>query len=370
MPRTAHRDRLSFKLAAAASCTARACALANAQTPDTIGGWQMQDAAKVSAAAETVSSGAFRPAGWYRATVPGTVLTTLVDNKVYPEPLYGENMRQIPESLNKASYWFRTEFPVPASFAHRHTWVHFGGINYSADVWVDGHMCGTMRGAFIRGDFDVTPWVRPGHTAVLAVLIHPQPHPGVPHEHTIANGLGANGGETAIDGPTFLSTIGWDWLPAVRDRDTGLWQPVTLSSTGPVVVHDPFVVSDLNRDYSSADLHLTTTLENLSDKSVTGELVGTISGQGGDITFRHPVTLAPSSRQEIALRTSPASTCSSRSCGGPTATARKTCRTCRCSSSPGPRRQTSKPCSSACAVSSTASPTPRTSPSASTASAS
>ena len=74
----------------------------------TVGGWQLQDTAKMSAPASIVSERNYTPAGWYPATVPGTVLTTLVNNKVYPEPLYGENMRAIPESLNKTSYWYRT----------------------------------------------------------------------------------------------------------------------------------------------------------------------------------------------------------------------------------------------------------------------
>ena len=73
----------------------------------------------------------------------------------------------------------------------------------------------------------------------MAVLVTPQPHPGVPHEHTLRDGVGKNGGVTAIDGPTFLSTIGWDWIPAIRDRDTGIWQKVFLSATGPVSVERP-----------------------------------------------------------------------------------------------------------------------------------
>ena len=179
----------------------------------TINGWQMQDVAKVADAPAVVSTSGFHPDAWYKATVPGTVLTTLVDNGVYPEPLYGENMRAIPESLNKASYWYRATFAVPAGYKGRHTWIHFAGINYSAQVWVNGHEAGTIRGAFIRGDFDISDFVNPGRSAVLAVLVAPQPHPGVPHEHTVALGVGRNGGESAIDGPTFLSTIGWiGWL--------------------------------------------------------------------------------------------------------------------------------------------------------------
>src|SRR5438270_4248127 len=155
----------------------------------TISGWQMQDAAKVSAPPAVIASAGFKPDAWYTATVPGTVLSTLVDNKVYPEPLYGENMRAIPESLNKTSYWYRAAVNVPAAYKGRHTWLHFGGVNYSAQVWVNGHDAGTMRGAFIRGDFDITAWVKPGSVAVLAVLVSPQPHPGVPHEHTVALGV-------------------------------------------------------------------------------------------------------------------------------------------------------------------------------------
>ena len=273
-----------------------------AQEPSqNISGWQMQDATKVSAAPADVAGASYKPEGWYTATVPGTVLTTLVNNKVYPEPLYGENMRAIPESLNKDSYWYRTVFTVPKSYKGRHTWLHFGGVNYSAQVWVNGQQAGTMRGAFIRGDFDVTNYVKPGSRAVLAVLVSPQPHPGVPHEHTVALGEGKNGGETAIDGPTFLSTIGWDWIPAIRDRDTGIWLPVTLDSSGPVLVKDPFVMSDLAASHKAADLKISASLENMSAAPVSGTLVGVISGQGKEIKFQKPVTIAANSSEPITL---------------------------------------------------------------------
>ncbi|MGA9392101.1 MAG: sugar-binding domain-containing protein, partial [Candidatus Sulfotelmatobacter sp.] len=269
----------------------------------------MQDSTKVAASAPIISTTSFDPQGWYAATVPGTVLTTLVNNGVYPDPLYGENMRAIPESLNKTSYWYRTTFTVPAAYKGRHTWLHFGGINYSAQIWVNGHQAGTMRGAFIRGDFDISEFVRPGRRAALAVLVTPQPHPGIPHEHDVANGVGKNGGETAIDGPTFLSTIGWDWLPAVRDRDTGIWLPVTMDATGPVIVKDPFITADLSASHQNADLSLSTTLENKSPKPTTGTLTGVIqlqnprgqSLQNEQITFHKSVTIAANGTIGIAL---------------------------------------------------------------------
>src|SRR5690348_7935833 len=90
---------------------------------ETISGWQMQEASKVSDAGEVVSTARFHTDHWYAATVPGTVLTTLVNNGVYPEPLYGENMRDIPESLNKTPYWYRASWVVPKFHKGDHTWL-------------------------------------------------------------------------------------------------------------------------------------------------------------------------------------------------------------------------------------------------------
>jgi hypothetical protein len=137
------------------------------------------------------------------------------------------------------------------------------------------------------------------------VLVAPQPHPGDPHEHTLRNGVGKNGGLTAIDGPTFLSTIGWDWLNAVRDRDTGIWQKVFLSATGPVLLKNPLVTTDLPLPRTdSSDVAVQATVENVSDQPMTGLLEGTIE----NIVFERQVELAPRSTQQIVFdaKTTPA----------------------------------------------------------------
>ena len=97
-------------------------------------GWQLQDAAKVPQAGAEASSVGFHTDGWHAATVPGTVLTSLVNDGVYPEPLYGENSRTnvIPESLCRTRWWYRTELTVPKSYVGRKIWLNFDGINYAA----------------------------------------------------------------------------------------------------------------------------------------------------------------------------------------------------------------------------------------------
>ena len=283
--------------------TANSEALAGSAVPSAVelsGGWQLQDAAKVTADGVAISGTAFSPEGWFKATVPGTVLTSLVNNGIYPEPLYGENNRpdKIPENLNKTPYWYRASFVVPKAYKGRQVWLNFDGINYSAEVWVNGSRVGTIRGAFIRGTFDVSKLVTAGKSATVAVLVSPQPHPGVPHEHTIANGMGKNGGESAIDGPTFLCTMGWDWIPAIRDRDTGIWQKVYLSATGPVLIKDPLVTTDLPLPKTdSADVAIKATVENVTDQPQKGVLKGSF----GDVSFEQEVEVAPRSSQIVSF---------------------------------------------------------------------
>jgi hypothetical protein len=258
----------------------------------------MQYATKVQGGGATVTERSFPTTGWYQATVPGTVLTTLVDNHVYAEPLLGENDRVIPDSLAYMPFWYRAVLTIPKSYAGRHVRLNFDGINYSAVVWVNGKQIGTMRGAFRRGIFDISDAVRPGKQAVLAVLVSPQPHPGVPHEHTLRDGVGYNGGVTSLDGPTFLSTIGWDWLQAVHDRDTGIWRKVWLSASGPVLVKDPEVTTDLKvPGLETADVTVKATLQNVSDKPQEGVLKGII----GSIAFERHVTLAPHASQDVTF---------------------------------------------------------------------
>lgn len=269
-------------------------------------GWKLAEISRVLQPGAQVAQPSYNASSWYTATVPGTVLTTLVNNKVYPEPLYGENNRPeiIPESLARTKYWYRTETMIPAGYAGKHVWLNFDGINYDAQVWVNGSQVGTIKGAFIRGNFDITNLVTPGKTAVIAVLISPQPHPGVSHEHTLRDGIGPNGGESAIDGPTFLCTMGWDWIPAIRDRDAGIWQKVYLSASGPVLVKEPLVTTDLPLPKTdSSNVTVQATVENVTDQPVKGVLKGTIapdeSGKAAPIAFEREVELAPHSKQVV-----------------------------------------------------------------------
>jgi len=255
----------------------------------TINGWRLAAAPDVQASAETVSKTGFDDAHWWVATVPGTVLATLVDRGVYPDPEIGLNNMAIPEKLSRQDYWYRTHLRLPADAAGRRLTLSFKGINYSAQVWVNGQAVGRVTGAFMRGVFDVSQQLKADQDNVIAVRISPPPHPGIPHEESLSAGAGENGGMLALDGPTFIATEGWDWIPGVRDRDTGLWQGVQLSASADVTVGDAQVVSTLHDDNREADLDIKVPLVNHASAAVSGELQASFDG----VELSQALTLNP-----------------------------------------------------------------------------
>jgi len=262
--------------------------------------WTLQSAAQAGGSAQQIAGPAYDASRWYPATVPGTVLTTLVDRGVYPDPAYGLNNLAIPESLSRQDWWYRTTFTLPASAkSGRHLFVTFKGINYASEIWVNGRRAGTTRGAFVRGSVDLGPYLNRGGANVVAVKVSPPPHPGIAHEESLAAGVGENGGVQAQDGPTFIATEGWDWIPSVRDRNTGLWQEVVLRSTGDVRVGDAQVVTALAPDHGEADVGIEVPVTNLSDRPVRTTVRATVRDRAGTlapIVVSRMLDVAPGTR--------------------------------------------------------------------------
>lgn len=186
---------------------------------------------------------------WLPATVPGTVLGTLVDQGHLPDPVAGFNNMRIPEALSRHTWWYRRALRLPRDLdtsAGRRIWLEFDGINHEATAWVNGVRVGSVAHPFARAAFDITDALA-GHRGehVLAVRVTPMPHPGTPGDKGPDGRTFLQSAHHYLDAPTYLAVSGWDWMPAVRDRVTGLWDHVRLRSTGAVVLGDPHVQTTL-----------------------------------------------------------------------------------------------------------------------------
>lgn len=287
----------------------------------------MQSSEEVAEGGDSLSSPRFTPKNyWFPVTVPCTVLTGLVANKVYPDPYIGMNNMLIPDandSFNKEyhlgqyshipgepnpwkrPYWYRTVFSVPAADKGRHFQLVFKGINYRAEVWLNGQMLADsakMVGMFEEFDLDASAAVRAGGDNALAVKIYPLDFPGLPSPPQLEalDDFFDNGGPTGDIGKnvTMLSSVGWDWIPEVHDRNMGIWQPVYLRTTGQVVISRPRIITELPGlpDTGLARLSIDVLLSNNSARSRQGSLRVTIgpdnfSAPDAVISFTRPATI-------------------------------------------------------------------------------
>ena len=200
------------------------------------------------------------PSAWIPAEVPGTVLSAFTDIGAVPDISYGNDQEYISDSYFNADFLYRGVLPFDGPEGRR-VFLDFGGINWKADVSLNGTALGSIDGAFTRGNFEVTGLVRQGDNEV-EVLIRRPAHPGAAKGSTLSR-IPPNGGILGADNPTFHASIGWDWIPTVRGRNIGIWRPVTFRTCGDVTVSDPLVQTVLNLpDTTHAEVTLEAVLSN------------------------------------------------------------------------------------------------------------
>lgn len=262
------------------------------------GNWKVQNASFVQQDGQNIASSNYDDSSWIIATVPGTVLTSYLNIGAIPDPYYADQQLQISESFfTYNDFWYRNSFEIPLSYEGKKVWLNFDGINWKADIFVNGTQAGSINGAYTRAKFDVTDLVNVGETNYLAILIHKVDNPN-PVKVKKYNQNCFNGGKLTADSPTVLCSLGWDWIPTIRGRNIGIYNNVFLSKTGDISIVDPYVKTDLPLpSTSSADIAISTELHNNSSKYITGILKGSI----GDITFSYDVTLDPFEKKQINL---------------------------------------------------------------------
>jgi mannosylglycoprotein endo-beta-mannosidase len=275
---TNFRYLLSFLLLASAS------PLAAQQRYELNTGWQAQPIAKVPAAGAQLSQPGYALAGWLPAVVPGTVLTTQLANKQVPDPFFGMNNERIPDIYRTGrdyyTYWFVKDFQEAPATGDGQVWLHLRGVNYSCEVFLNGQKLNkqTHHGMFLRQAYNITPYLAKGGRNRLAVLVYP-PDP-------VGNPNGGQGGDgTIARNVSTQYTAGWDWIRPIRDRNTGIWDKVTIEKTRAINLKNPHIITRVpgvrlpDGPQAPASLDATAELENPTAKAVSGTLQYTLAGQ-------------------------------------------------------------------------------------------
>jgi exo-1,4-beta-D-glucosaminidase len=255
--------------------------------------WQLQSSAKVRDSGAQISAPGYQASDWYAATVPATVVATLVANKVYADPTFGMNLRSIPGtsyppgtnfsndpmppgSPFAVPWWYRTQFEIPADYQGKQVWLHFDGINYRANIWLNGKKVAgesDIAGAWRTYDLNVTDAAQPGRQNGLAVEVF------APRAEDLAI--------------TFV-----DWNPMPADKDMGLWRGVSLASTGPVALRRPHVITHVDLPSAGvARLTVTAEIVNPTQQRVKAEVAGQIE----QARFQQAIELGPGETREVVF---------------------------------------------------------------------
>jgi exo-1,4-beta-D-glucosaminidase len=255
--------------------------------------WELQSSGKVAESGDLISLPNYQPNGWYSVTVPTTVVAALVKQGVFPDPNFGMNLREFPgmtypiggnfsnyamrqDSPFAVAWWYRKQFNLPASYQGKTIWLDFGGINYRANIWVNGKQIADLRqvaGAWRGYEFDISAVARAGTENVVAVQVW------APEKDDLAI--------------TFV-----DWNPAPPDKNMGLWREVDIRTSGPVALRYPAVITHLDSaGADAAQLTVTAQLKNTTTQPVRGNLKGRIES----IQFQQEVELAPNEVKDVTF---------------------------------------------------------------------
>jgi beta-galactosidase/beta-glucuronidase len=159
----------------------------SAQVTPLTAGWRAKKASEVNVDGCHLTKSDPDLSGWISATVPGTVLTTLVNNGRMPEPWFGMNNEEIPDVYNEGrdyyTYWFFTRFSAETLDSTKQAWINFRGINYRAEIYFNGKRISddTHEGMFLRQKYNVTSLLNRKDYNRLAVKVEPPLHPGNPN---------------------------------------------------------------------------------------------------------------------------------------------------------------------------------------------
>ncbi|MCC8426632.1 glycoside hydrolase family 2 TIM barrel-domain containing protein [Mucilaginibacter sp. UR6-11] len=293
----------TFSKVLLSACLLLVTQYASAQTSYELNtGWKCSPIKSVTDQGEIISDPAYPLSGWIPAVVPGTVLTTQLYNKQIPDPFYGMNNKLIPDIYHTGrdyyTYWFAKDFKEPMPTNDGQVYLNLRGVNYSCNIFFNGRQLNEKlhSGMFLRQRYNITKWLSKKGNNRLAIIVYP-PDP-------VGNPNGGQGGDGTIARNVSIQyTAGWDWIQPIRDRNTGIWDKVTIDKTGGVQLLDPHVVTLVpgvrlaTGLQQPAIIQVSAHLQNATSATVSGFLRYELEGK----TISKKVTLKAGELQEVRL---------------------------------------------------------------------
>ena len=181
------------------------------------------------------------------ATVPGTVHTDLIANKLIEDPFYRTNEEKI-QWIDKKDWEYGTTITIdPTTFKKSNIVLNFEGLDTYADVFFNDKLILKADNMFRIWEVNVKPVVKLGENQ-LRILFHSPINKGLELLKASSYGYPANNDQSEVDGigdkkvSVFTRKAGyhygWDWGP--RLVTSGIWRPITLKTWNDIRVTDVY----------------------------------------------------------------------------------------------------------------------------------
>ncbi len=188
---------------------------------------------------------------WRAATVPGTVHTDLLANKLIPDPYVGAPEAGL-QWIGLADWEYRARFDAPRALRDdARSDLVFEGLDTLAEVWLNGEKLLDADNAFRTWRVPVQGKLR-GKGNELRVVFHSPIAALLPKVQAMPHKIAGNYPSPYGDEPKDAMTAnfvrkpgyhyGWDWGP--RYVTAGVWRPVKLQGWDAVRIDDVHVRQD------------------------------------------------------------------------------------------------------------------------------
>ncbi|MEI6678120.1 MAG: sugar-binding domain-containing protein [Mariniphaga sp.] len=122
--------------------------------------------------------------------------------------------------------WYQRKIEIPDSWNGKRVILHFGGVDYQSNLYIDGKPVGTHFGGTSSFNYDITKFVTAGKSHNLVLLVNDEVRSGQQPS-----------GKQCVN----LKSGGCNYT-----RTTGIWQTVWLEAVAKNGIQDCFVLPDLD----------------------------------------------------------------------------------------------------------------------------
>lgn len=166
---------------------------------------------------------------WIPATVPGAVQVDLMREGIMPDPNYGRDS-MLGEWVTNRDWIYEKRFTLAEDFRGERYLLHFDGLDYWGEIWLNGRKLTDFSGMFVPVELDITQWLNVTGENILTVIFYHPPQ-------------GACFGYTSQwqEHKSRFNYV-WDWCP--RIVPIGIWSDVILEAVGTARIDDFFPSGD------------------------------------------------------------------------------------------------------------------------------